>query len=46
MSILMSNELALSNPIPDELQRDYLSDYGRILYCIEITEDNLNIDAR
>ena len=38
MSILMSNKLALSNPISDELQRDLLSDCCRILYYLEFTD--------
>ena len=46
MSILMSNELALSNPIPDELQLDYLSDCRRILYYLEVTDGNITIVNR
>ena len=46
MSILMSNELALSNPISDELQRDYLSDCRRILYYLEVTDGNMTITNR
>ena len=46
MSILMSNELALSNPISDELQRDYLSDCRRILYYLEVTDGNMTITTR
>ena len=46
MSILMSNELALSNPISDELQRDYLSDCRRILYCLEVTDGNTTVTTR
>ena len=46
MSILMSNELALSNPISDELQRDYLSDCRRILYYLEVTDGNITIVTR
>ena len=46
MSILMSNELALSNPISDELQRDYLSDCRRILYYLEVTDGNMSIATR
>ena len=46
MSVLMSNELALSNPISDELQRDYLSDCCRILYYLEVTDGNMTIVTR
>ena len=46
MSILMSNKLALSNPISDELQRDYLSDCRRILYYLEVTDGNITIVTR
>ena len=46
MSILMSNELALSNPISAELQRDYLSDCRRILYYLEVTDGNITIVTR
>ena len=46
MSILMSNKLALSNPISDELQRDYLSDCRRILYYLEVTDGNITIVNR
>lgn len=46
MSILMSNKLALSNPISDELQRDLLSDCCRILYYLEVTDGNMTIVTR
>ena len=46
MSIIMSNKLSLSNPIPDELQRDYLSDCRRILYYLEVTDGNITIVTR
>ena len=46
MSILMSNKLALSNPISDELQRDYLSECCRILYYLEVTDGNMTIVNR
>ena len=46
MSILMSNKLALSNPISDELQRDLLSDCCRILYYLEVTDGNTTITTR
>ena len=46
MSILMSNKLALSNPISDELQRDFISDCCRILYYLEVTDGNMTIVTR
>ena len=46
MSILMSNKLALSNPISDELQRDLLSDCCRILYYLEVTDGDKTITTR
>ena len=46
MSILMSNKLALSNPISDELQRDFLSDCCRILYYLEVTDGDVTITTR
>ena len=46
MSIIMSNKLALSNPISDELQRDLLSDCCRILYYLEVTDGDVTITTR
>ena len=46
MSILMSNKLALSNPISDELQRDLLSDCCRILYYLEVTDGDMTLTTR
>lgn len=46
MSIIMSNKLALSNPISDELQRDFISDCCRILYYLEVTDGNMTIVTR
>ena len=46
MSILMSNKLALSNPISDELQRDLLSDCCRILYYLEVTDGDKTVTTR
>ena len=46
MSILRSNELSLSNPISDELQRDLISDCCRILYYLEETDGNMTITNR
>ena len=45
MSILMSNKLALSNPISDELQREFLSDCCRILYHLEVTDGDITIET-
>lgn len=38
MPTLKSNKLALSNPIPENVQSDFLSDYCPIVYCIEVTD--------
>ena len=46
MSIIMSNKLSLSNPISDELQRDFLSDCCRILYYLEVTDGDMSIATR
>ena len=46
MSILMSNKLALSNPISDELQHELLSDCCRILYYLEVTDGDKTITTR
>ena len=46
MSILISNELALNNPIPYKVQRDYLSDCCRILYYLEVTDGDATITTR
>ena len=46
MSIIMSNKLSLSNPVSDELQRDFLSDCCRILYYLEVTDGNMTIATR
>ena len=46
MSIIMSNKLALSNPISDELQRDFISDCCRILYYLEVTDGDVTITTR
>ena len=46
MSIIMSNKLSLSNPISDELQRDFISDCCRILYYLEVTDGNMSISTR
>lgn len=46
MSIIMSNKLSLSNPISDELQRDFLSDCCRVLYYLEVTDGSMSIATR
>lgn len=46
MSIIMSNKLSLSNPVSDELQRDFLSDCCRILYYLEVTDGDMTIATR
>ena len=46
MSILISNELALSNPISEELQSDLLSDCCRILYYLEFTDGDKTVTTR
>ena len=46
MSILISNKLALSNPISDELQCDLLSDCCRILYCLEVIDGVKTVTTR
>ena len=46
MSIIMSNKLAVSNPISDELQRDLLSDCCRILYYLEVTDGDKTVTTR
>lgn len=46
MSIIMSNKLSLSNPISDELQRDFISDCCRVLYYLEVTDGDMSIATR
>ena len=46
MPILKSNKLALSNPIPEKVQNDFLSDYCPIVYCIEVTDCNTTVTER
>ena len=41
MPTLKSNKLALSNPIPENVQSDFLSDYCPIVYCIEVTDHDM-----
>ena len=46
MSILMSNKLALSDAVSDELQRDLLADCCRILYYLEVTDGDKTVTTR
>ena len=41
MPTLKSNKLALNNPIPENVQDDFLSDYCPIVYCIEVTDHDM-----
>ena len=46
MPILKSNKLALNNPIPENVQNDYLSDYCPIVYCIEVTDHDMTLSEK
>lgn len=46
MPTLKSNQLALSNPIPEKVQNDFLSDYCPIVYCVEISDCNMTLSER
>ena len=46
MPILKSNKLALNNPITENVQNDFLSDYCPIVYCIEVTDHDMTIKER
>ena len=39
MTTLVSNRLALSNPISEEVQKEFLANCCRIVYHIEMTDD-------
>ena len=41
MPTLKSNKLALNNPIQENVQDDFLSDYCPIVYCIEVTDHDM-----
>ena len=41
MACLILNRLALNNPIPEEAQRQLLSDCYRIVYYLELTDGNI-----
>ena len=46
MATLKSNKLALNNPIPENVQSDFLSDYCPIVYCIEASDGNMILSER
>lgn len=46
MPTLKSNKLALSNPIPEKVQNNFLSDYCPIVYCIEVSDYNMTLKER
>ena len=46
MATLKSNKLALNNPIPENVQNDYLSDYCPIVYCIEVEDYERTIERK
>lgn len=46
MPTLKSNKLALNNPIPENVQNNFLSDYCPIVYCIEVTDCNMTLKER
>lgn len=41
MACLISNRLALNNPIPEAAQRELLSECYRIVYYLELTDGNI-----
>lgn len=46
MPTLKSNKLSLSNPIPEKVQNNSLSDYCPIVYCIEVSDYNMTLSER
>ena len=46
MPTLKSNKLALNNPIPEDVQNDFLSDYCPIVYCIEVTDCDMTLTEK
>ena len=46
MPTLKSNKLALNNPIPEEVQTDFLSDYCPIVYCIEVSDGDRTLSEK
>ena len=46
MPTLKSNKLALNNPISEDVQRDFLSDYCPIVYCISVEDYERTIERK
>ena len=46
MPTLKSNKLALNNPISENVQNDYLSDYCPIVYCIEVSDGDITLSEK
>lgn len=46
MPTLKSNKLSLSNPIPENVQNDFLSDYCTIVYCIEVSDGDMTLSEK
>ena len=46
MPTLKSNKLALNNPIPENIQNDFLSDYRPIVYCVEISDYDMHLSEK
>lgn len=46
MTTLISNKLALRNPIPEEVQSEFLSDCCRVVYHLEMTDYDIFINER
>ena len=46
MPTLKSNKLALNNPIPEKIQNDFLSDYCPIVYCVEVSDNDMLLSER
>ena len=46
MPTLKSNKLALNNPIQENVQDDFLSDYCPIVYCIEVTDHDMTLSEK
>ena len=46
MPTLRSNKLVLNNLIPEDVQRDFLSDYRPIVYCIAVADYERTIERK
>lgn len=46
MALLISNRLALHNPISEEVQNEFLSDCCRIVYYLEMTDHDVIIQEQ